>query len=285
MLKLNVVVISYDPFAGTELSERICAMGISMNLVTYLVGQLHLSSSTSATVFCGISAGTTVIAVTILICQTRLYRYKRPQGSPLTVIWRVLFLAMKNRNLPYPAHPSLFNQYHMPRSPTWRDSVMDYYAAANGNSNDHWMVSTVTQVEEVKMVLKVIPIWSTSIFFWTIYSQMTTFTIEQATFMNRNIGSFVFFLVGAGEAFAYVGQLEFFIREAPERMKSMSTGFFVSSLLVSLVDDAADRIWLQSNLNKGKLDYFYWMLPILGFINFLVFLVIAMRHQYKYSNI
>lgn len=225
------------------------------------------------------------------------------------------------------------------------------------------------------MVIKLLPIWSTCILFWTVYSQMTTFTIEQATFMYRNIGSFVvpsgslsfflfisillftslnerifvplarklthnvqgitslqrvgiglifsmvamvvaalvekhrretaiqqktnisafwlvpqFFLVGAGEAFAYVGQLEFFIREAPERMKSMSTGlflstlamgFFVSSLLVSLVDKATNSTWLRSNLNRGRLDNFYWMLAVLGVLNFLAFLVFAMRHQYK----
>ncbi|KAF2292300.1 hypothetical protein GH714_018709 [Hevea brasiliensis] len=35
---------------GTELSERICVMGISMNLVTYLVGDLHISSAKSATI-------------------------------------------------------------------------------------------------------------------------------------------------------------------------------------------------------------------------------------------
>ncbi|KAL0857113.1 hypothetical protein Bca101_062267 [Brassica carinata] len=35
---------------GSELSERICAMGISMNLVTYLVGYLHISLAKSATI-------------------------------------------------------------------------------------------------------------------------------------------------------------------------------------------------------------------------------------------
>lgn len=237
------------------------------------------------------------------------------------------------------------------------------------------LVSTMTQVEEVKMVINLIPIWSTCILFWTVYSQMNTFTIEQATFMNRKVGSFEipsgslsaflfitilictslnekltvplarkithnvqgltslqrvgiglmfsivamvvsaivekerrdnavkknttisafwlvpqFFLVGAGEAFAYVGQLEFFIREAPERMKSMSTGFFlttlsmgyfVSSLLVSIVDKVSKKRWLKSNLNKGKLDYFYWLLAVLGVLNFVLFLVLAMRHEYK----
>lgn len=248
-------------------------------------------------------------------------------------------------------------------------------SAANGNRNNSWLVSTVTQVEEVKLVLKLIPIWSTCILFWTIYSQMNTFTIEQATFMNRHIASFVvpsgsfsvflfitillftslnervfvpfarklthnnqgitslqrvaiglifsaiamvasaliekhrremavdqntqisafwlvpqFFLVGAGEAFAYVGELEFFIREAPEKMKSMSTGFFLStlsmgyfmsSLLVSLVDKVTSGNWLRSNLNEAKLDNFYWMLAVLAVLNFLIFLAFAAKHQYK----
>lgn len=102
-----------------------------------------------------------------------------------------------------------------------------------------------------------------------------------------------FFLVGAGEAFVYVGQLEFFIREAPERMKSMSTGlflsaismgFFLSSLLVSLVDKVTHDSWLKSDLNQGKLNNFYWMLAGLAVLNFLVFLVFSMRHQYKVQN-
>jgi len=43
-------LLSYFFSAGTELSERICVMGISMNLVTYLVGDLHISSAKSATI-------------------------------------------------------------------------------------------------------------------------------------------------------------------------------------------------------------------------------------------
>lgn len=98
-----------------------------------------------------------------------------------------------------------------------------------------------------------------------------------------------YFFVGAGEGFAYVGQLEFFIREAPEKMKSMSTGFFMStlamgffmsSLLVSLVDRATDQ-WLKSNLNAGRLENFYALLAVLGVFNFFLFLVFARRHKYK----
>ncbi|XP_050205501.1 protein NRT1/ PTR FAMILY 6.4 [Mercurialis annua] len=330
----------------------------------------------------GISAGTMVIAVAVLLCGTPWYRFKKPQGSPLTVMWRVLFLAWKKRSLPYPSHPSFLNDYQNPKVPHTdkfkcidKAAIVDDHAPAGGNKNNPWIVSTVMEVEEVKMVLKLMPIWSTCILFWTVYSQMTTFTIEQATFMDRKVGSFEipagsmstflfisillftslnerlfvplgrkithnpqgltslqrvgtglifsiiamvaaalvekerrdiavqngtkmsafwlvpqYFLVGAGEAFAYVGQLEFFIREAPARMKSMSTGlflstlsmgFFVSSLLVSLVDKVTKKIWLRSNLNKGKLANFYWVLAILGVLNFFAFLAIATRHQYK----
>ncbi|KAL2245839.1 protein NRT1/ PTR FAMILY 6.4 [Sesamum indicum] len=333
----------------------------------------------------GISAGTMIIAVMILVCGTRLYRFRRPQGSPLTVIWRVLYSAWNKRSLSYPPLPTMLNEYYSATLPHTgklrcldKAAILDDNGIANGTKDNAAVVSTVTQVEEVKMVLMLLPIWSTCILFWTVYSQMNTFTIEQATFMNRKVGSFEipagsfsfflfitillftslnerilvpvarkithtvqgitslqrvgvglafsiigmvaaalvekrrrehfvhenvkiaafwlvpqFFLVGAGEAFAYVGQLEFFIREAPERMKSMSTGlflctlsmgYFVSSLLVSLVDKATNGRWLMSNLNKGKLENFYWMLAVLGVLNFFVFLGFATRHQYKVQN-
>ncbi|KAG2306522.1 hypothetical protein Bca52824_026270 [Brassica carinata] len=333
----------------------------------------------------GISAATMVIAAVVLLCGTKLYRFKKPKGSPFTVIWRVCFLAWKKRNESYPSQQSLLNGYENTTVPhTERLKCLDKAAVVVEESSpstkefkekDPWLVSTVTQVEEVKLVVKLIPIWATNILFWTIYSQMTTFTVEQAMFMERKLGSFTvpagsysafliltillftslnervfvplarmltkkpqgitslqrigvglvlsmgamavaavienarreaqvtngykisafwlipqYFLVGAGEAFAYVGQLEFFIREAPERMKSMSTGlflstismgFFVSSLLVSLVDKVTHKSWLRSNLNKARLNYFYWLLVVLGAFNFLVFIVFAMKHQYK----
>nr|AFK33709.1 unknown [Lotus japonicus] len=333
----------------------------------------------------GISGGTMLVGVAVLLCGTPIYRFKKPRGSPLTVIWRVLILAWKKRTHPIPSQPTLLNGYLESKVPHTerlrfldKAAILDENSSKNGSKENMWMVSTVTQVEEVKMVIKLLPIWSTCILFWTVYSQMNTFTIEQATFMNRKVGSaeipagslsafliitillftslnekliaplarkltdnvqgltslqrigiglvfsFVammvsaivekerrenavkkhtntsafwlvpqFFLVGAGEAFAYVGQLEFFIREAPERMKSMSTGlflatlsmgYFVSSLLVSIVDKVSQKKWLKSNLNKGRLDYFYWLLAALGILNFILFIVLARRHQYKVQH-
>ncbi|GJN07845.1 hypothetical protein PR202_ga25713 [Eleusine coracana subsp. coracana] len=85
-----------------------------------------------------------------------------------------------------------------------------------------------------------------------------------------------FFLVGAGEAFAYVGQLEFFIREAP-RADELPRLF--------AVDAVTKGAWIRNNLDAGKLDLFYWMLAVLGVVNFAVFLVFSRRHVYKPSTV
>ncbi|KAE8735346.1 Protein NRT1/ PTR FAMILY 6.2 [Hibiscus syriacus] len=96
-----------------------------------------------------------------------------------------------------------------------------------------------------------------------------------------------FFLVGAGEAFSYTGQLDFFITQSPKGMKTMSTGlflstlslgFFVSSLLVAVVKSVTrssngDHGWLADNINHVRLDCFYGLLAVLGVINFVLFLV------------
>lgn len=41
------------------------------------------------------------------------------------------------------------------------------------------------------MVVRLLPIWATTILFWTTYAQMITFSVEQASTMERTIGSFM----------------------------------------------------------------------------------------------
>lgn len=53
-----------------------------------------------------------------------------------------------------------------------------------------WRLCSVTRVEEVKMMIRLLPIWATTIVFWTTYAQMITFSVEQASTMNRSVGGF-----------------------------------------------------------------------------------------------
>ncbi|KAJ1279702.1 hypothetical protein BS78_04G175000 [Paspalum vaginatum] len=399
-LKANVSGFGSDQFDGRDPREEramvfffnrfyFCISLGSLFAVTVLVYvQDHVGRGWGY----GVSAAAMLLAVVVLVAGTPRYRYRRPQGSPLTVIGRVLATAWRKRSLPLPAEAAeLHGFYDAKVAHTDRLRCLDKAAivegdlsAPAGKQQAAPAAATVTEVEEVKMVVKLLPIWSTCILFWTVYSQMTTFSVEQATRMDRRLrpgaggfavpaGSFSvflfvsilvftslnerllvplaarltgrpqgltslqrvgaglvfsiaamavsalveakrraaatgpghvaisafwlvpqFFLVGAGEGFAYVGQLEFFIREAPERMKSMSTGlflvtlsvgFFLSSFLVFAVDGATRGAWIRNDLNRGRLDLFYWMLAVLGVVNFAVFVLFARRHQYKPTNI
>lgn len=40
------------------------------------------------------------------------------------------------------------------------------------------------------MMVRLLPIWATTIIFWTTYAQMITFSVEQASTMERNVGRF-----------------------------------------------------------------------------------------------
>jgi solute carrier family 15 (peptide/histidine transporter), member 3/4 len=103
-----------------------------------------------------------------------------------------------------------------------------------------------------------------------------------------------YFLIGAAEVFTFIGQLEFFYDQAPDAMRSMCSalslttnalGNYLSTLLVTIVTDITTRNgklgWIPDNLNRGHLDYFYWLLAILSLINFLVYLLIANWYTYK----
>lgn len=102
-------------------------------------------------------------------------------------------------------------------------------------------------------------------------------------------------LHGMAEAFMSIGHLEFFYDQAPESMRSTATALFwtaisagnyVSTLLVSLVHKFSagpnGSNWLpDNNLNKGKLEYFYWVLTLLQVINLIYYIFCAKMYTFK----
>ncbi|XP_022776961.1 protein NRT1/ PTR FAMILY 3.1-like isoform X2 [Durio zibethinus] len=102
-------------------------------------------------------------------------------------------------------------------------------------------------------------------------------------------------LHGIAEAFMAIGHLEFFYDQSPESMRSTATALFwtsisvgnyVSTLLVSLVHKFSagpdESNWLpDNNLNKGKLEYFYWLLTGMQVVNLLYYICCAKLYTYK----
>ncbi|XP_066342916.1 protein NRT1/ PTR FAMILY 4.3-like [Miscanthus floridulus] len=99
-----------------------------------------------------------------------------------------------------------------------------------------------------------------------------------------------FLVFGVSEMFTAVGLIEFFYKQAcAGGMQAFLTaltycsyafGFYLSSVLVSLVNRVTARHggggWLLDNdLNKDRLDLFYWMLAALSVLNFFFYLLCA----------
>lgn len=95
-------------------------------------------------------------------------------------------------------------------------------------------------------------------------------------------------LVGASEVFMYIGQLEFFSGQAPDGIKSlgsslcmasMSLGNFANGLLVNVVTrittSGEEAGWIPEDLNRGRMDRFFFLIAAMAGVDFLVYLACA----------
>ena len=108
-------------------------------------------------------------------------------------------------------------------------------------------------------------------------------------------------LIGIAEVFCIVGLLEFLYEEAPDAMKSIGSayaavagglGCFGATILNNIIKSATvprnneqmDPSWLSENINTGRFDYFYWLLAVLGVINFGGFLYASHKYEYRLAR-
>uniref|UniRef100_A0A7I4F350 Uncharacterized protein n=1 Tax=Physcomitrium patens TaxID=3218 RepID=A0A7I4F350_PHYPA len=407
-IKPNVSTLGADQFDEGDPNER-KQMSHFFNWFYFIIS---IGSLLSVTLFVyiqdnvgfgwgfGIPAAVMMVAVVVFLAGSRIYRFKPPGGSALTTIAQVAVAATRKRRVCLSHDRTLYEGSFQGRGPVERlnhtDQLVFLDRAAipvgikdsNFSFASPWQLCTVTKVEEVKAILKVLPIWASTLLVWTALSQMETFTVEVGAAMDRHVtAKFLFpsaslavfelfniifilpmydrffvpfarrfsghpqgittlqrigtgmifstlamlvaalvetkrvqvardnglldrpeltipmsifwlvpqnFLRGSTEIFTQIGQLEFFYHEAPERMRSLGSaiylstigcGFFLSSALVTAVNkftrDGDGPGWLTNNLNRSRLNYFYFLLAALSCANFLLFLVCSSWYKYK----
>lgn len=348
----------------------------------------------------GIPAVAMAIAVVFFFSGSRLYRVQKPGGSALTRMFQVVVASLRKSNVKVPEDNFLLYETsdvecnitgsrkleHTRKLRFFDKAAVQIESDDIKGSANPWRLCTVTQVEELKSIVRLLPIWATGIVFSTVYSQMSTMFVLQGNTMDQHMGprfkipsaslslfdtiSVIFwapvydklivpfarkktghergftqlqrmgiglvisifsmvvagvlevirldyvrrhnyydleeipmsifwqvpqyFLIGCAEVFTFIGQLEFFYDQAPDAMRSMCSalslttvalGNYLSTLLVTVVTNATTRHgkpgWIPDNLNRGHLDYFYWLLAILSVINFFVYLWISKWYTYK----
>ncbi|KAL4021858.1 hypothetical protein IC575_020681 [Cucumis melo] len=143
-----------------------------------------------------------VISIFIFIAGRPFYRYRQPSGSPLTPLLQVLIAAIRKRKLPHPSNPSLLHEFSKTTNNahgrflchTQKLKFLDkaaIYEENNGGPAEKqspWRLATVTKVEEMKLILNMIPIWLSTLPFGVTIAQTSTFFIKQASNMDRKIG-------------------------------------------------------------------------------------------------
>jgi peptide/histidine transporter 3/4 len=100
-------------------------------------------------------------------------------------------------------------------------------------------------------------------------------------------------LHGVAKVFMHVGHLEFLFDQSPESMRSSATalycitasiGHYMGTLLVSLVHKYTDKEnnWLPDrNLNRGKLEYYYFLVSGIQVINLIYYIICTWFYTYK----
>ncbi|KAK8511782.1 hypothetical protein V6N13_029373 [Hibiscus sabdariffa] len=377
------------------------AQMISLTLIVYI------QSNVSWAIGLGIPASLMFIACVVYFVGSKIYVKVKASGSPMTSVAQVIVAAIKKRKLEPVEQPwlSLFKYIppktinsELPYSNQFR--FLDKAAIVtsedeinnDGSPADPWRLCSLQQVEEVKCLFKVLPIWASQILYCVTLTQLHTYAVFQAVQSDRCLGntnfkipaaSYVVFMMlsltffipvydrlivpflrrirgkqggitmlqrigigmsvsvstmlvsavveqhrrrialteptlgvvprkgaissmsasilipqfilgGLSEAFASIGLIEFYYKQFPENMKSiggslfycgMAASNYFSTLLIVVVhrttEGTATGNWLPEDLNKGRLDYYYYMIAGLGIINMGYFLLCARWYKYK----
>ncbi|CAI0465347.1 unnamed protein product [Linum tenue] len=330
---------------------------------------------------CGLAV---LCGVVLVLFGRPFYRIDAPEGSPYVRVAQVFVAAVRNRKLPTPKMDDVLfesvekcvedgsNGEILGRTDQFR--FLDKAAIIKTTTQNAWRLCPVTQVEETKILIRMIPIILCTLFANTCVAQQQTFTVQQSRTMDRNLLGFqvpassipviplifmsvlasvydrffvplarkftgiptgirhlhriglglvlsvvsmavsavveakrkrvaaqydmysVFWLgfqyaiAGASDLFTLVGMMEFFYSESAVGMKglgagitlsSLAFGFYLSSVVVRVVNEVSGGWLANNNLNRDKLDYFYWLLSGLGVVNFGAFLLCAYSYRYK----
>ncbi|KAM0949352.1 putative proton-dependent oligopeptide transporter family, MFS transporter superfamily [Dioscorea sansibarensis] len=136
-----------------------------------------------------------LISIITFVIGTPFYRHKLPSGSPFTKMARVLVAASRKWRVQVPNDPKELHEldleyaskgkYRIYHTPLLR--ILDK-AAVKTSSTSPWVLCPVTQVEETKQMLRMIPILFATFVPSIMFAQVNTLFVKQGTTLDRKIG-------------------------------------------------------------------------------------------------
>ncbi|XP_075510221.1 protein NRT1/ PTR FAMILY 5.5-like [Primulina tabacum] len=146
----------------------------------------------------GIPAICTLVATILFFSGSCSYSYFRPQGSPITMFFRVFVAATLKLFHRSPRDPGDLYEIHDPRlynAPHTRSlRCLDKAAIViptqprEEQENNIWRLCTVTEIEETKVIIRMIPVWMTFILCGVVSALGFTFFVAQLEHLNPKVG-------------------------------------------------------------------------------------------------
>ncbi|GAV85000.1 PTR2 domain-containing protein [Cephalotus follicularis] len=157
----------------------------------------------------GISTLAVFLSIPIFLAGSATYRIKISSGSPLTTILKVLVAASINTCMT--KSPSSNAIANMVASPSYSTQTSKEIEEENAKAMEHTQTPTeslkclnravankpvhtvlectVQELEEVKVVIKILPIFACTIILNCCLAQLSTFSVQQAATMDTKLGS------------------------------------------------------------------------------------------------
>ncbi|XP_019181498.1 PREDICTED: protein NRT1/ PTR FAMILY 5.2-like [Ipomoea nil] len=159
---------------------------------------VYIQDNVGWTLGYGLPTAGLAISILIFLAGTPFYRHKKPSGSPFTRMARVIVAALRKWSVPVPADPKELyeldldeyaknGKYRIDSTTSLR--FMDKAGVKTGSTSP-WMLCTVTEIEETKQMLKMLPILVATFIPSTMIAQINTLFVKQGTTLNRRVGNF-----------------------------------------------------------------------------------------------
>ncbi|XP_042008811.1 protein NRT1/ PTR FAMILY 7.3-like [Salvia splendens] len=154
------------------------------------------------------STASATLALLLFLGGTKRYRHFKPSGNPLSRISQVLVAATKKCSVRIPPGEDAANLYEPEGSKnsarkmlhTQGIKFLDRAAFVTAQDeeelkqseykNNPWRLCPISQVEEVKCILRLLPIWLCTIIYSVVFTQMASLFVEQGDAMNTQISNF-----------------------------------------------------------------------------------------------
>ncbi|XP_047325084.1 protein NRT1/ PTR FAMILY 1.2-like [Impatiens glandulifera] len=157
---------------------------------------VYIQDNIGWTVGFGVPVVLMFISTVFFFSASRLYVKRKPKPSLIVGLFQVVAASYKNRHIKMMStHDYYCHKDQLVPSESFgflnkacviKDRELDL--TSEGEALDPWCLCTVEQVEELKSLIKVFPLWSTGIMLCVIINQ-GSFRVIQAAAMDRHVSS------------------------------------------------------------------------------------------------